>query len=225
MPARALAGLVGLLLATGLGACTPSSILGPDSETSDLPELTVRGNMTMEEALAARRSVRSFLSTPVELSVIGRLLWAAQGATEEDGLGRAAPSAGGTYPLEVYVATSDGVLQYVPEGHRARWTIREDIRPRLHEASGRQEWVGQAPTVFVITGTDARTQPRYGSRAERYVLLEAGHAAQNLLLQATSLGLGAVPVGAFDDGDVTRALGLPDGERPFYLIPVGYPRN
>lgn len=225
MPARSVVGLVGLLLVTGLGACVTSGTLESDPEPLDLPELTVGVNMTLEEALAARRSVRSVLATPLELDVIGRLLWAAQGNTEENVIGRTAPSAGGTYPLEVYVATSDGVLQYVPDGHRARWTTRDDTRPLLQEASGGQHWVGRAPAVFVITGTPSRTQPRYGSRAERYVLLEAGHASQNLLLQATTLGLGAVPVGAFDDTDVSRILGLPSGERPLYLIPVGHPTD
>jgi SagB-type dehydrogenase family enzyme len=222
MPASAVIGMVGLLLVTGLAACVTSSTVESDSEPFDLPELTVGGNMTLEEAIAARRSVRTFLSMPLESDVIGRLLWAVQGHTEENGVGRSAPSAGGTYPLEVYVATSDGMLQYLPEGHRARWTTREDIRPGLQEASGGQDWVGQAPAVFVITGVPARTEVRYGSRAERYVLLEAGHAAQNLLLQATSLELGAVPVGAFSD-DISRILGLPSGERPLYLIPVGHP--
>jgi SagB-type dehydrogenase family enzyme len=222
MLARAVIGIVGLMLLTGLAACVTSSTVDPDSESFALPDLSVGATMTLDEALTARRSVRNFLTTPLEVEVIGRLLWAAQGITEENGSGRTAPSAGGTYPLEVYVATSDGVLQYVPEAHRARWSVRNDVRPALEEASGGQEWVGQAPAVFVITGVQARTEARYGSRAEQYVLLEAGHAAQNLLLQATALELGAVPVGAFTD-DVSRILRLPSGERPLYLIPVGHP--
>jgi SagB-type dehydrogenase family enzyme len=225
MAARAVVGMMGLMLVTGLGGCVASGTLQPDSEPFDLPELTDGGSMPLEDALAARRSIRSFLSTPLELDVIGRLLWAAQGNTQENGIGRTAPSAGGTYPLEVYVATSDGVLHYLPEGHRAQWKTRDDIGPRLHDASGGQDWVKQAPAVFVITGIPARIQPRYGSRAERYMLLEAGHAAQNLLLQATTLDLGAVPVGAFNDGDISRILGLHSRERPLYLIPVGHPTD
>ena len=223
MTGRALIGMVGLMLVTGLGACVSSPTLEPDSEPFDLPELTVEGSMTLEEALRARRSVRSFDSIPLGLDVIGGLLWAAQGNTEEGGIGRTAPSAGGTYPLEVYVATSDGVFHYLPEGHRARRTTENDIRPELHEASGGQDWVAQAPAVFIITGIPARTQPRYGSRAERYTLLEAGHAAQNLLLRAVTLDLGAVPVGAFNEGDVSTVLGLSSAELPLYLIPVGHP--
>jgi nitroreductase len=63
---------------------------------------------------------------------------------------------------------------------------------------------------------------RYGDRADRYVLLEAGHAAQNLLLEAVAMGLGAVPIGAFDDVAVSQAMELADGEVPLYLIPVGH---
>jgi SagB-type dehydrogenase family enzyme len=224
MTIRTVIGMFALLVAATLASCdtdaTPEP--SPDSEPFALPDLFTESTMTLDEALEARRSVRTFLTTPLELDVIGHLFWSAQGTTEENGAGRTAPSAGGTYPLEVYVATGDGVLQYVPEAHRARWTVRGDVRPALEEASGGQEWVGQAPAVFVITGVQARTEARYGSRAEQYVLLEAGHAAQNLLLQATALELGAVPVGAFTD-DVAGVLGLASGERPLYLIPVGHP--
>lgn len=121
------------------------------------------------------------------------------------------------------MVTSEGVLHYLPEGHRAQWKTEDDLRPGLYQASGGQDGVGHAPAVFVITGIAARTEPRYGSRAERYVLLEAGHAAQNLLLMAIALDLGAVPVGAFNDGDVSTVLGLPNTQLSLYLIPVGHP--
>jgi SagB-type dehydrogenase family enzyme len=86
-----------------------------------------------------------------------------------------------------------------------------------------QEMISHAPAVFVIAGILARTAPKYGpDRAWRYVNLEAGHAAQNLLLQAVVLGLGAVPIGAFDDDAVQDLLELPGDQRPLYLIPVGY---
>jgi nitroreductase len=78
--------------------------------------------------------------------------------------------------------------------------------------------------VFVIAAVPARTAGTYGgTRGRRYVCLEAGHAAQNLLLQATARGLGAVPIGAFDDARVRRALDLPTDHEVLYLIPVGEP--
>jgi SagB-type dehydrogenase family enzyme len=225
MVTRVMAGLVGLLLAAGLPACGTARE-GPrpaGGEPFDLPPVPMTGSMTVEEALRSRRSVRDFRNEALDLETIGRLLWAAQGRTQEGGAGRAAPSAGGTYPLEIYVVMPDGVLHYLPVGHRAEWVARADLRPDLHRAALEQDPVLQAPAVFVITGVESRTEERYGDRAERYVLLEAGHAAQNLLIQATALELGAVPVGAFRDDEVARVLGLAGGERPIYLIPVGRP--
>jgi SagB-type dehydrogenase family enzyme len=79
--------------------------------------------------------------------------------------------------------------------------------------------------VFVITAVYARTEQRYGvERGTRYVHLEAGHAAQNVLLQATALGLGAVPIGSFSDSEIRTVLTLPEDHAPLYLIPVGKPR-
>jgi SagB-type dehydrogenase family enzyme len=77
--------------------------------------------------------------------------------------------------------------------------------------------------VVVIAGVTERMAVKYGSRAERYVLIEVGHAAQNLLLEAAVLGLGAVPTGAFRDDEVAELLGFDDDTQPWYLIPVGHP--
>ena len=91
-------------------------------------------------------------------------------------------------------------------------------------AALRQAAVSQAPAVFVIAAVYERTEVKYGAeRSPRYVHLEAGHAAQNLLLEAVALGLGATPIGAFDDEGVQQALGLAEEEQPLYLIPVGEP--
>jgi SagB-type dehydrogenase family enzyme len=213
----------GFLLATGVSACASSPQLTPRSEAFDLPPVPREGAVSVEEALQQRRSTREFGAAAVDLATIGRLLWAAQGATQEGGAGRSAPSAGGTYPLEVYAVLGDGLLHYVPRGHRAEWIDRADLRDVLYRAALEQTAVRDAPVVLVITALPARTEERYGDRAERYVFLEAGHAAQNVLLQATALGLAAVPVGAFTDDEVASALQLGAGEVPVYLIPIGHP--
>ena len=75
----------------------------------------------------------------------------------------------------------------------------------------------------MIAFDDALMQVEYGSRATRYCLLEAGHIAQNILLQAAALGLGAVPVGAFDDDRIRRLLSPSRELHPAYLVPIGYP--
>lgn len=192
------------------------------TDAIDLPTPRTGGPISFEETLQGRRSVRDFTDEDLSLGERSQLLWAAQGQTASWG-GRTAPSAGGLYPLELYLATADGLWRYLPEGHRVQVRTADDVRGGLADASGGQSSVATAPAVFVLTAVLARTAAKYGDRAERYVLLEAGHAAQNLLLQAVALGLGGVPVGAFDDGDVAAVLGLPSGEEPLYLIPVGHP--
>lgn len=113
----------------------------------------------------------------------------------------------------------------MPAAHRAEVTLQEDIRQALWEAGLRQEALRQASAIFVVTAVYDRTAGKYGARAERYVKLEAGHAAQNLLLQAVALDLGAVPIGAFHDEEVAAALRRTAEEEPLYLIPVGHPSD
>ena len=193
-----------------------------NAEKTKLPDPNVL-TLKLTDAIRQRRSVRGFQSRELTLNEISTLFWSCQGLTDTRGL-RAAPSAGATYPLEVYVATPQGVFRYLPQGHQMTRTSSRDVRHELAAAGLGQEAIAEAPAVFVITGVLARTQRRYGARAERYVFMEMGHAAQNLHLAATSLGLGSVPIGAFQDEEVARVLNLPGGERPGYLIPVGQPR-
>jgi SagB-type dehydrogenase family enzyme len=210
-----------------VAACRPvtQTAAPPAAPVADgalgLPTPVTDGQMSVEAALTQRRSVRAFETRPLTVTELGQLLWAAQGITDERGY-RAAPSAGALYPLELYVATAGGLFHYEPGRHALTLTGEGDARPALYQAALRQEPVAQAPAVFVIAAVYERTAIKYGSeRTPRYVHLEAGHAAQNLLLQAAALGLGAVPIGAFDDAGIQRAMGLPAEVEPLYLIPVG----
>lgn len=222
--------LSGLALVVGLVACTgrpttPSGSAGPTgpepAEVVDLPAPRSQGPVSLEETLLGRRSARAFTDQGLTLEELSQLLWATQGITAEWG-GRTAPSAGALYPLEVYLVTPDALYHYLPEGHRAEVLSDEDLRIELTRAALDEPAVYGAPAVFVITAVYARTAGKYGERAERYVHLEAGHAAQNLLLQAGALGLAGVPIGAFSDDDVARVLGLPADRAPLYLIPIGH---
>lgn len=188
----------------------------------ELPAPRTDGPMSLERALAARRSVRDFTDERLTLEELAQLLWAAQGITADWG-GRTAPSAGALYPLEVYAVTPGGLYHYLPDGHRADVLRADDLRRPLAAAALGQSAVAEAPAVLVIAAVFRRTEVKYGERAERYVHLEAGHAAQNVLLQAVALGLGGVPIGAFSDREVQRVLGLPADHEPLYLIPVGHP--
>ncbi len=190
--------------------------------TVDLPAPT-RDGMSLAQALATRRTVRELTGPPLTDGEISQLLWSAQGITPARN--RTAPSAGATYPTEMYLLTADGVFHYRPQRHDLEVVSEDDVRLRLFGGAVGQEAVRDAPAVFVVTAVFARTAVKYGDRAVRYVHVEAGHVAQNILLQATALGLGAVPVGAFDDPAVSELIGLPTDHEPLYLLPVGRPRE
>jgi len=196
-----------------------------DERAVPLPTPLLQGTISLEEALVGRRSVRAFKSTPLTAAELSQLLWAAQGITHERGF-RTAPSAGALYPLELYVVTAEGVFRYDPPRHLLQIISQVDVRPALYAAALEQEPVRRAPAVFVVTAVYERTAQKYGAdRSPRYVHLEAGHASQNLLLEAVVMGLGAVPIGAFEDSRVKQVLGTPADHEPLYLIPVGHPQQ
>jgi SagB-type dehydrogenase family enzyme len=188
----------------------------------DLPPPQTKGKVSLEEALAARRSERAFRPDPLTLAQIGQLMWAAQGITDAVRGYRTAPSAGATYPIELYLLTPEGVYHYVPQGHRLELLDRSDLRGALANSALGQECVRDAPLDVVIASVPARTTPKYRDRAARYIYLEAGHIAQNLLLEATAIGLGGVSVGAFQEEEVRQVLGLPKDQYPVYLVPLGH---
>jgi SagB-type dehydrogenase family enzyme len=192
--------------------------------TIQLPTPARSGVVSLEEVLSQRRATREFIPGPLSERQLSQLLWAAQGITGSEGY-RTAPSAGASYPLEIYVVLPAGFYHYDPARHRLDRISAEDLRPALCHAALEQQAVREAEAVFVITAVYERTAQKYGTaRGSRYVHLEAGHAAQNLLLEAVALGLGAVSMGAFHDAEVQKALSLPRNHEPLYLIPVGKPR-
>jgi SagB-type dehydrogenase family enzyme len=201
--------------------------LGPQASTSTpvirLPPTDELGGVALAEALRRRRSVRGFSRRTLRSSDIGRLAWAAQGITDAAAGLRTAPSAGALYPLELDAVTARGVFRYQPATHTLQRRSSADVRADLARAALGQSWLADTPCVFCVAAVAERTARKYGARAQRYVQLEAGHAAQNLLLAAAALGLGGTPVGAFDDAAVAQALGLDASETPLYLVPVGWP--
>lgn len=195
---------------------------GKDLKVIKLPPPTLKGVMSLEEAILKRRSQRIFYDKKLDMAHISQLLWAAQGITQNSSGFRAAPSAGATYPLEIYLVSAEGIYHYICRGHKLELINDGNYRKGLSKACYGQSFVAVVPANFVITGIYSRTSQRYGRRAELYVHLEAGHVAQNILLQAVSLGLGGVPVGAFDDKEVKNVLKLPEDCEPLYVISVGY---
>uniref|UniRef100_A0A7C4GEU7 SagB/ThcOx family dehydrogenase n=1 Tax=candidate division WOR-3 bacterium TaxID=2052148 RepID=A0A7C4GEU7_UNCW3 len=192
--------------------------------TLQLPTPDTSGTMTVEQALLRRRSVRSFSTAGLKLSESAQLLWAAQGKTSGWG-GRVAPSAGGTYPMELYLVAGKvsglepGVYRYLPADHALETVKPGDVREKLASAALGQAAVASAPAVLVLACDYRRTTARYGERGVRYVHMEAGHVGQNVHLACEAMGLGTVMIGAFSDAGVKRALGI--AYDPLYVMPVG----
>ncbi len=207
---------------------------GPINETETmeekeimLPDPQKSSQVSLEETLAGRRSVRDFKGESLTLAEVSQLLWAAQGVTSPPDK-RTAPSAGATYPLEVYLVADKvegleaGLYRYLPEDHSLSLISGGAKGEALKDAAMGQGFVAEAPINIVFTAVYERTTGRYGDKGERYVHMEAGHAAQNIYLQCEALDLGTVVVGAFNDSQVKGILGLPENEDPLYIIPIGH---
>ncbi|MBD3349370.1 MAG: SagB/ThcOx family dehydrogenase [Candidatus Eisenbacteria bacterium] len=190
-----------------------------------LPRPGAAGELSVEDAIASRRSVREFSDEPLTIEQLSRLLWAAQGITGEGGFKRAAPSAGALYPMEIFVVAgrveglTPGVYWYVPSSHTINLLKAGDYRGELCECALSQSWIREAPLSLVIAGVYDRTMKKYDERGVRYVHIEVGAVAENVYLQAESLGLGTTLVGAFSDEDVRGLLSAEVS--PLGIMPVG----
>lgn len=190
-----------------------------------LPAAQQKGQLTLEECLSKRRSVREYRDASLTAAEVAQLLWAAQGITAT--ARRTAPSAGALYPLETYLVTgkveslSAGVYGYNPASHTLRRVAEGDVRRQLAEAALSQDFLCHAPCSIVFTAVYRRTTSKYRERGFRYVHMEAGHAAQNVCLQAVALGLGCVTVGAFEELRLRQILPIDSEEEPLYLLAVG----
>lgn len=199
------------------------------ARTIKLPPPAVKGSLSVEEAIAARRTIREFTGKPITEAQLSLLLWAAQGITEPRGGLRASPSAGALYPLEIYVALGEpagglkqGIYRYLPSTHSLEERAGgEDRRAAVARAALGQDWMSGAAAIFLVAAANERTTRKYGERGYRYVQQEAGFAAENLLLEAVSLGLRSATVGAFYDREIAGIFTLPASEQPLLLLPVG----
>lgn len=202
----------------------------PDVPRIDLPDPEGFHGLTVDEALSTRRSVRDYDGLPIGLDDLSRLLYAAQGITDERREFRAAPSAGALYPIELYPVVhtvadlASGIYHYAPRTHELEALREGNFRGEVTEAGLHQGFLGQSAVTFLLTAVFQRTRWKYRERAYRYILLEAGHIAQNLYLSATSMNLGACAVGAFYDDRYNALLGVDGGsEATVYLVSVGAP--
>jgi SagB-type dehydrogenase family enzyme len=202
-----------------------------------LPSPQLKGKVSLEETILKRRSVRRYRREPLELSQLSQVLWSAQGITGTGGV-RAAPSAGATYPLEIFVFVGKqaviasqtkqapeelqaGIYHYEADSHSLSLYKPADLRPDLARATLDQEFIIEAPVDIVICAIYHRTSYRYGRRGERYVHIEAGHVGENIHLQAVALGLATVEIGAFHDEEVRKVIGVDEQIKPLYIMPLG----
>lgn len=201
----------------------------PDAEVTKLPKPGYRG-IPLEEAIEKRRSVRNYSRIPITLSQLSQLLFSAQGITGKiygQPL-RTAPSAGALYPFEIYVIAnnveglSQGIYHYAVLNHTLELIKTGNFRKEITSAGLKQEMLGDADITFVLSAIFDRVRHKYGERGFRYVYMEAGHISQNFYLQAVSLGLGSVSVGAFLDNNVNQLIGV-DGQKEavIYMHAVG----
>jgi len=193
-------------------------------ETMKLPKPRLKSPTSVEEALLERRSVRDYGKDSLSIEQISQLLWAAQGITVNWG-GRTAPSAGALYPLEIYLVVDQvkglkpGLYHYDPGKHEITQTKEGDLRQKITQASLYQDEILKAPVTLIITAVYERTMKKYGERGIRYVHMEVGSVGENVYLQAETLNLGTVFIGAFEDEEVKKALGI--GEEPLGIMPIG----
>jgi SagB-type dehydrogenase family enzyme len=179
--------------------------------------------MTLEEALAKRRTVRRFSNQPLKWAQIGQLAWAGQGITEPQRGLRTAPSAGSIYPIELLFATPEGLYVYQPAEHSLEQISDQDLRLALARDGKAQDSAAEAACDIIVAGSLRKLSEQFKDKARTYLLMEAGHVAQNIQLQAVCLGLGSVTLGGFDSQGVRKVCSLSKGLEPLYIIPVGYP--
>ena len=198
------------------------------------------GKVSLENALNNRRSIREYSEDSLSISEISQILWAAQGITQkienplsywrgEQWMGglRTAPSAGGLYPIELYIAVgkvkglSQGLYKYNPQQHTIINVLEGDKRVDISNAALKQSCIRRGAVSIIIIGVYKRTSFKYGKRAEQYVQIECGAVCQNIYLQSYALDLGTVFVGAFKDDSLKFTLNIPEDEYPLGIMPIG----
>ena len=211
-----------LVVPAVVGAAEPAPA---KAQIVSLPKPDVTGKVTLEKALATRRSVREYAPGALTLPEVSQILWAAHGITGPGGK-RTTPSARAVYPLQVWLVAHDvtglppGIYRYVPQDHALAAVAGDGTRAALLAACG-QPCVEQARAIVAVVGDSALAADKFRTNGARWLSMEAGFVVQNVYLEATALGLGTVMVGGFDATAARPALGAPAGWDVLALMPIG----
>ena len=204
------------------GQKIPSAVV-VQQEIISLPEPRLSSDVSIEEAMYNRRSIRDFTDEHLSLEELSQLIFASQGIT--DGSHRTVPSAGALYPIEIYVLVdnvqniSPGFYHYVPDTHSLQYVSSSSIKAEMPAIAYHQSWMEDSAADIVIAADYSRTEKKYGRMAEKYVHMEVGHAAQNVYLQAYALGLGTTIVAGFENAKMKKLMGIE--YMPLAIMPVG----
>lgn len=188
-----------------------------------LPNIRTPSGILLEQAQRLRRSKRSGYRSRISLDELSRLLFAGYGKTE--GYHHTVPSAGATYPLELFLIAKNidglaaGIYRYAPENHSLEGHKTGNFSKDIERCCGKYTFAKDAPVCIIISADFSRTISRYKERGAMYVHMEAGSAYQNISLEAANLGLGTVVVGAFDVKATREFLGIEF--EPLCILPVG----
>ncbi len=202
-------------------------------ETVRLPSPKQKGGAGLWSVITARRSQAPEVGSNITISEVAQLLWAAQGITGQRPGGsnlpyRTVPSPSGAYPLEVYLVirgvsdTFAGVYHYVVREHQLEQVRIGDVTKDLVGALLGDSGVETSAVAMIFTGVVERTVTAHSERGYRHLYLEAGYAAQNVLLAGTALGLSARAISTFFDDELSFLLGLQGNrELPLTVILIG----
>jgi SagB-type dehydrogenase family enzyme len=190
------------------------------------------GDISVADAIAARRSHRRFLPDALSLDELSFLLWATQGIRSQAGgtsAFRTVPSAGCRHSFETYlcvlnvIGLAKGLYRYLPVEHELlQLALSEDLEVNIARAALGQAFVGRAAVTFIWTTVPYRMEWRYGLAAHKVIAIDAGHVCQNLYLACSAVGCGTCAVAAYHQEAMDELLGV-NGQEEFtlYLAPVG----
>jgi SagB-type dehydrogenase family enzyme len=202
---------------------------GQTNNKEDPIKLTqIKQDKKLNKLLYNRQSVRNYNKNPLQFDSFSNIIWSAEGINVDgvSGPTRTSPSAGATNPLTIYAAVSNveelesGLYKYNIRDHTLLPQLNHDINSELAQAALGQAPVREAALVVIISADYENTTNRYGQRGIKYVHMEAGMAAQNVLLTAQQYGLGAVVIGAFENNKIKEVMGE-ILETPLLIIPIG----